>query len=50
MLWLYQNGNYELSILVESDLLICVRGVVRIAMPATQESVIFDAGKNLVMY
>ncbi len=50
MLQLYQNENYELSIVFESDLLICVQGVVRIAMPATQESVIFDAEKNLIMY
>ncbi len=28
----------------------CVQGVVRTAMPAMQESVIFDAGKNLIMY
>jgi hypothetical protein len=49
MLQLYQNGNYELSILFESDLSICVQGVVHIATPATQESVFFDSGKNLIM-
>jgi hypothetical protein len=27
-----------------------MQGVMRIAMPATQESVFFDAGKNLIMY
>jgi hypothetical protein len=35
---LYQKGNYELRILFESDLLVCVRGVVRIATPAMPES------------
>jgi hypothetical protein len=35
---LYQKGNYELRILFESDLLVCVQGVVRIPMPAMPES------------
>jgi hypothetical protein len=35
---LYHKGNYELRILFESDLLDCVQGVVRIAMPAMPES------------
>ncbi len=38
VLLFYQKGNYELGILFESDLLVCVQGVVRIAMPATPES------------
>jgi hypothetical protein len=35
---LYQKGNYELRILFESDLLVCVQGVVGIAMSAMPES------------
>jgi hypothetical protein len=35
---LYQKGNYELRILFESDLLVCVQGVMHIAMPAMPES------------
>jgi hypothetical protein len=38
MLQLFQKGNYELRILFESDLLVCVQGVVRIAMQAMLES------------
>jgi hypothetical protein len=30
---LYQKGNYELRILFESELLVCVLGVMHIAMP-----------------
>ena len=33
-----QKGNYELRILFESDLIVLVQGVVRIATPATPES------------
>jgi hypothetical protein len=33
-----QKGNYELRILFESDLIVRVQGVVRIATPATPES------------
>ncbi len=35
---MYQKGNYVLRILFESDLLVYVQGVMRIAMPAMPES------------
>jgi hypothetical protein len=38
VLELYQKGNYELRILFESDLLVCVQGAVRISTPAMPES------------